>query len=191
MFLSLKSPIDPGNSEKTWMSLKCTSIWMERGLININGRALFALKTCHLAFMSTDKGRTAPILRRMRESFMKVRLLCHIYLLSSSTRHAICVVFIFYIFIGPESDHCLPLSLTDWLTHWLTDSCLVNLIDVTLACKDDNSNLLRLLLLLMLMMRIVLTTVWCRFGHIVKFLFTFITRFQGLVKILKLKFCHY
>ena len=21
------------------------------------------------------------------------------------------------IFIGPESDHCLPLSLTDWLTH--------------------------------------------------------------------------
>jgi len=54
-------------------------------------------------------------------------------------------------------------SLTDSLTHWLTDSCLVNLIYVTLACKDDNSNLLRLLLLLMLMMRNVLTTVWCRF----------------------------
>ena len=98
MFLSLKSPIDPGNSEKTWMSLKCTLIWMERGLININGCALFALKTCHLAFMSTDKGRTAPILRRMRESFMKVRLLCHIYLLSSSTRHGISVVCIFYLF---------------------------------------------------------------------------------------------
>ena len=81
------------------MSLKCTSIWMERGLININGRALFALKTCHLAFMSTDKGRTAPILRRMRESFMKVRLLCHIYLLSSSTRHGISVVFIFLSFL--------------------------------------------------------------------------------------------
>ena len=78
------------------MSLKCTLIWMERGLININGRALFALKTCHLAFMSTDKGRTAPILRRMRESFMKARLLCHIYLLSSSTRHGISVVFIFF-----------------------------------------------------------------------------------------------
>ena len=30
-----------------------------------------------------------------------------------------------------------------------------------------------------------------KFGHIVKFLFTLITRFQGLVKILKLKFCHY
>ena len=29
------------------------------------------------------------------------------------------------------------------------------------------------------------------FGQKVKFLFTLITRFQGLVKILKLKFCHY
>ena len=58
-----------------------------------------------------------------------------------------------------EPYHWLCLSLT----HWLTDSCLVNLIDVTLACEDDNSNLLRLLLLLMLMMRNVLTTVWCRF----------------------------
>ena len=41
------------------------------------------------------------------------------------------------IFIGPESDHCLPLSLTDSLTH----SCLVNLIDVILACEDANSKL--------------------------------------------------
>ena len=45
------------------------------------------------------------------------------------------------------------------LTDSLTDSCLVNLIDVTLACEDDNSNLLRLLLLLMLMMRNVLVVV--------------------------------
>ena len=37
------------------------------------------------------------------------------------------------IFIGPESDHCLPLSVTD--------SCLVNLIDVTLACDDATSKL--------------------------------------------------
>ena len=28
-------------------------------------------------------------------------------------------------------------ELTDWLTH----SCLVNLIDVTLACEDANSKL--------------------------------------------------
>ena len=26
-----------------------------------------------------------------------------------------------FIFIGPESDHCLLLSLTHWLTDWLTD----------------------------------------------------------------------
>ena len=39
------------------------------------------------------------------------------------------------IFIGPESDHWLCLSLTHSLTH----SCLVNLIDVTLACEDANS----------------------------------------------------
>ena len=39
--------------------------------------------------------------------------------------------------IGPESDHCLPLSVS----NWLTDSCLVNLIDVTLACEDSNSKL--------------------------------------------------
>ena len=46
-----------------------------------------------------------------------------------------------WFFIGPESHHCLPLSLTDWLTHSLTDSCLVNFIDVTLACEDANSKL--------------------------------------------------
>ena len=37
-----------------------------------------------------------------------------------------------------------------------------------------------------------LVQIWkVKFGLIVKFLFTLITRFQGLVKILKLKFCHY
>ena len=45
------------------------------------------------------------------------------------------------IFIGPASDHCLPLSLTDSLIDSLTDSCLVNFIDVTLACEDANSKL--------------------------------------------------
>ena len=40
------------------------------------------------------------------------------------------------VFIGPESDYCLPLSLTDSLTHSLNHSCLVNFIDVTLACED-------------------------------------------------------
>ena len=50
-----------------------------------------------------------------------------------------------HVFIGPESDHWLCLSLTDSLTNSLTNSlthsCLVNLIDVTLASEDDNSKL--------------------------------------------------
>jgi len=41
------------------------------------------------------------------------------------------------IFIGPESDHWECLSVT----HSLTDSCLVDLIDVTLACEDAYSKL--------------------------------------------------
>ena len=45
------------------------------------------------------------------------------------------------IFIGSESDHCLPLPLTDSLTDSLTHSCLVTLIDVILACEDANSKL--------------------------------------------------
>ena len=62
-------------------------------------------------------------------------------------------------------------SLTDWLTHCRS----VNLIDVTLACEDGNSNLLMLLLLLVLMIGIVLATVCCKFGS------------WGLV--IKLNFC--
>ena len=38
------------------------------------------------------------------------------------------------IFIGPESDH--------WECLSLTNSCLVNLIDVPLACEDANSKLI-------------------------------------------------
>ena len=41
------------------------------------------------------------------------------------------------VFIGPESDHWLCLSVTDSLT----DCRLVNLIGVSLACEDGNSNL--------------------------------------------------
>ena len=43
-----------------------------------------------------------------------------------------------HIFIGPESDHWLCLSLTPSLTHWLL---LVNLIYVSLTCEDGNSKL--------------------------------------------------
>ena len=38
-------------------------------------------------------------------------------------------------FIGPESDHWQCLSVTPSLSH----CCLVNLIDVTLACEDAYS----------------------------------------------------
>ena len=41
------------------------------------------------------------------------------------------------VFIGPKSDHWLPLSLTNSVTH----CSLVDLIDVTLACVDANSKL--------------------------------------------------
>ena len=67
-----------------------------------------------------------------------------------------------FIFIGPESDHWLCLSLTQWLTDWLLFSKLDCCDGV--SCEDANSNLLRFLLLLMLMMRNVVTIVLCRFG---------------------------
>ena len=51
------------------------------------------------------------------------------------------VHFLQSIFIGPESDHWLCLSLTNSLTDSLTDCRLVNLIDVTLVCEDANSKL--------------------------------------------------
>ena len=41
------------------------------------------------------------------------------------------------MFMRPKSDYFLPLPLT----HSLTLSCLVNFIDVTLACEDANSKL--------------------------------------------------
>ena len=46
-----------------------------------------------------------------------------------------------FLFIGPESDHCLPLSVTNSLTDSLTNCRLANFIDVTLACEDGNSKL--------------------------------------------------
>ena len=42
------------------------------------------------------------------------------------------------LIIGPESDHWLCLSLTPSLPP----SCLVNLIDMTLACEDAHSKLI-------------------------------------------------
>ena len=47
------------------------------------------------------------------------------------------------LFIGPESDHWQCLSVTHSLTDSLTDRRLVNLIDVTLACEDAYSKLVK------------------------------------------------
>ena len=105
------------------------------------------------------------------------------------------------IFIG-YACQWLPNSLTDSLTHWLLFSKLDGLVwsqllddvaNIYAACKDDNSNLLRLLLLLMLMLRKVLTTVLCRFGSWslvinLNFVLTLSIRSGHLVKSLKLKF---
>ena len=45
---------------------------------------------------------------------------------------------VLHLFLSdPETDHWLPLSLN----HSITLCCLVNLIDVTLACEDANSKL--------------------------------------------------
>ena len=48
------------------------------------------------------------------------------------------LIIIITIFIGPESDHWQCLSLTH---NSLSDSRLVNSIDVTLACEDAYSKL--------------------------------------------------
>ena len=94
-----------------------------------------------------------------------------------------------YLFIGPESDH--------WECLSLTDSCLVNLIDVNLACEDDNSKLVEVVNVPHVddQKRVdnSLLQIWkLKFGHKAKvFVQTLSTRFQGLVKILKLKFGHY
>ena len=45
------------------------------------------------------------------------------------------------LFIRPKSDHWQYLSVTHPLTDSLTHSCLVNLIDVTLAFEDAYSKL--------------------------------------------------
>ena len=92
------------------------------------------------------------------------------------------------VFIGPESDHCLPLSLTDSLTDWLTHSCLVDFIDVTLACEDANSKLVDVVTIADddRVGNNLLQISKLRFGQKAKLLFRLWA--QGSVKILKLKF---
>ena len=78
--------------------------------------------------------------------------------------------------IGPESDHWECLSVTHSLTDSLTDCCLVNLIDVTLACEDGNSKLVEVVTVVEVddekHVDNSLVQIWkINFGHKVKFLF--------------------
>ena len=80
------------------------------------------------------------------------------------------------------------------LTHWLTICRLVNLIDVTLACKDGNSKLVEVVTVADVddVDRVgkSLLQIWkLRFGHKAFLLFRLWA--QGLVKSLKLKFGQY
>ena len=68
------------------------------------------------------------------------------------------------------------MSLTDSLPNSLTDSCLVNLIDVTLACEDGNSKLVEVVTVVEVddekRVDNSLVQIWkVNFGHKVKFLF--------------------
>ena len=82
--------------------------------------------------------------------------------------------------------------LATLVSHSLTDFCLVDLIDVTLACEDAKSILVEVVLLLIL--RNVLATSWANFKAEVFFLHKakfFRLWTQDLVMILKLKFGQY
>ena len=80
------------------------------------------------------------------------------------------------IFIGPESDLWECASLTYSLTNSLTNSCSVDLIDVTLACEDDISKLVEDVTVAHVddekHFDSSLVQIWkVKFGHKVKFLF--------------------
>ena len=70
----------------------------------------------------------------------------------------------------------MGMLVSDSLTHSLTDSCLVNLIDVTLACEDANSKLVEVVTVVDVddedCVGNSLLQIWkLRFGHKAKLLF--------------------
>ena len=82
-------------------------------------------------------------------------------------------------------------SLFSLVTNWLTDSCLVNLIDVTLACEYANSKLVEVVNVANVddedrVGNSLLHTWELRLGNKAKLLFRLWA--QGLVKVLMLKF---
>ena len=70
----------------------------------------------------------------------------------------------------------MGMLVTNSLTHSLTDSCLENLIDVTLACEDSNSKLVEVVTVADVdnedRVGNSLLRIWkLRFGHKAKLLF--------------------
>ena len=96
----------------------------------------------------------------------------------------------FFLYFYRTRVRSLGMLVSNSLTNWLTNCCLVNLIDVTLACEDANSKLVEV---------VTIADVDAKdhagksfligeltFGHEAKLLFRLWA--QGLVKILKLRF---
>ena len=78
--------------------------------------------------------------------------------------------------------------VTNRLTDSLTNSCLIDLIDMTLACEDDNSNLVKVVTVAHVddekRVDNSLVQIWkVEFGHTKFFFQTSSTKFQGLDKI--------
>ena len=81
--------------------------------------------------------------------------------------------------------------VSNWLTNWLTNSCLVDLTDVTLASEDANSKLVEIVPVADFDSEQLVDDssvhIWkLRFGHKIEFLSRLWAK--DLVKILKLKF---
>ena len=97
---------------------------------------------------------------------------------------------VFYQYFYRTRVRSLAMLVTHSLTDWLTDSFLVNLIDVTLACEDSNSKLVEVVTVADVdkedHVGNSLLQIWkLMFGPKAKLLFRLWA--QGLVKILKLK----
>ena len=70
-------------------------------------------------------------------------------------------------FIGHLSNHhWLPLSLTPWRFLKLTNYCLVDLTDVTLAFEDASSKIVEVVTVADVDAEKHVDNSWCRFDHI-------------------------
>ena len=72
-------------------------------------------------------------------------------------------------FIRHVSDQWLPLSLTHWRTDYLlrlTNCCLVDLTDVTLAFEDASSKIVEVVIVADVDAEKHNDDSWSRFGHI-------------------------